>query len=525
MSRNGFSRIMVTASLALMATLSAWAQPNILSYQGVLSNSNGEAAADGLYDMQFDLFDAETAGASVWTESHAGVLVTDGAFGVMLGGTSPASAQALAAAVPAHPGLWLQVTVTPQAGVPEVFLPRVALGSAPKALSTIAEEVTYDNGASGLAAENVQEALDEVEDRIDILELGSPGGAVASVFGRTGAVTAQAGDYSAAQVALTPAGGVAATDVQAAIAELDAEKAAAVHTHNLQDLTGAVTDAQVPNTITVDLAASATTAANAETLDGIDSTGFALSGHGHNLQDLGGAVTDAQVPDSITVDFATSAGSATTATNATNANNAGTLDGIDSTGFALSGHGHNLQDLGGAVTDAQVPNNVTVDLASDSNLLDSIDSTGFARSYNAPPIGAIIAWHKDFAGTPALPTGWAECNGQTLSLAGSPYNGATLPNLNGALTADSGTATKGRFLRGHTASGQVEADQDNSVQYVRTAGDDGAPVGSNVTLPANGGEVRTSTWYEGSRDSMFFKRFGREVRPLNFSVVWIIRVL
>lgn len=49
-------------------------------------------------------------------------------------------------------------------------------------------------------------------------------GGVASVFGRTGAVVAVSGDYSAALIANTPAGGIAAVTVQAAIDELDTEK-------------------------------------------------------------------------------------------------------------------------------------------------------------------------------------------------------------------------------------------------------------------------------------------------------------
>jgi hypothetical protein len=61
---------------------------------------------------------------------------------------------------------------------------------------------------------------------------------VDSVFGRTGAVVAAASDYDADQVDFTPAGGIAATDVQAAIEELDSEKAAGVHAHNVvTDLT------------------------------------------------------------------------------------------------------------------------------------------------------------------------------------------------------------------------------------------------------------------------------------------------
>jgi hypothetical protein len=50
--------------------------------------------------------------------------------------------------------------------------------------------------------------------------------AVLSVFGRQGVVTAQSGDYSASQITNTPAGDIVATDVQAAINELDTEKLA-----------------------------------------------------------------------------------------------------------------------------------------------------------------------------------------------------------------------------------------------------------------------------------------------------------
>ena len=55
--------------------------------------------------------------------------------------------------------------------------------------------ILYDNGASGLSATTVQDALDEVA-----AGGGGGGGAVASVFGRTGAVAAAAGDYDASQV-------------------------------------------------------------------------------------------------------------------------------------------------------------------------------------------------------------------------------------------------------------------------------------------------------------------------------------
>jgi hypothetical protein len=48
---------------------------------------------------------------------------------------------------------------------------------------------------------------------------------VNSVFGRTGVVTAQSGDYIASQITNTPAGLISSTTVQAALNELDTEKA------------------------------------------------------------------------------------------------------------------------------------------------------------------------------------------------------------------------------------------------------------------------------------------------------------
>jgi hypothetical protein len=69
-----------------------------------------------------------------------------------------------------------------------------------------------------------------------------------------------------------------------------------------------------------------------------------------------------------------------------------------------------------------------------------------------PPIGTIVSWAKSLTGTPALPANWVECNGATLSDAGSPLNGQVMPNLN---------ATN-RFLRGSTSSGATGGSETHS---------------------------------------------------------------
>ena len=95
-------------------------------------------------------------------------------------------------------------------------LSAIALGDAEALASAVA--VTP---AGGITATNVQDALEELDAAL------AGAGAVSSVFGRTGAVTATAGDYTATQVTNTPAGNIAATTVQAALNELDTEKLAA----------------------------------------------------------------------------------------------------------------------------------------------------------------------------------------------------------------------------------------------------------------------------------------------------------
>lgn len=64
---------------------------------------------------------------------------------------------------------------------------------------------------------------------------------VQSVFGRTGNISPQSGDYSASQVSNTPSGNISSTNVQAAINELDAEKSDISHSHPLAgDVTGSL---------------------------------------------------------------------------------------------------------------------------------------------------------------------------------------------------------------------------------------------------------------------------------------------
>jgi cysteine-rich repeat protein len=143
------------------------------------------------------------------------------------------------------------------------------------------------------------------------------------------------------------------------------------------------------------------------------------------------------------------------------------------------------------------------------------------RANAGPPVGAIVAWHRDLANTPLLASGWVPANGQVLNDPLSPYGGVdpeTMPDLNAT----------GRFLRGGASSGATqedrfqghwhEVDPGHAVAYVAPGGpwrsggsDDDTPIGLSV-----GGPVAYGGY--GS------PRYGGETRPVNMSVVWIVKV-
>lgn len=110
-------------------------------------------------------------------------------------------------------------------------------------------------------------------------------GGVASVFGRTGIVTAQAGDYGASLITNTPAGNIAAVTVQAALNELDTEKAA-ISSLAAVALSGDYGDLlNAPNLATV-----ATTGAYSD-LSGTPTLGTIASQNANNVTISGGSIT------------------------------------------------------------------------------------------------------------------------------------------------------------------------------------------------------------------------------------------
>jgi hypothetical protein len=125
-----------------------------------------------------------------------------------------------------------------------------------------------------------------------------------------------------------------------------------------------------------------------------------------------------------------------------------------------------------------------------------------------PPVGAIIAWHKNFSnGVPPLPENWRECNGQMLNDPTSPLHGVTLPDLNG----------ENRFLRGSNTSGNLYGDPTHAHTY---AGTIDATVDTVEVQGGSGQFVAATTHvhtYGGQTDAA-------DTIPPSMEIVWIIRI-
>lgn len=181
---------------------------------------------------------------------------------------------------------------------------------------------------------------------------------------------------------------------------------------------------------------------------------------------------------------------------------------------------------------ANVPNTFTNGQVADANQVNE----NFNTVYAIVPIGGVMPWHKSLNVSVVLPDQWVECNGQTIVDAASPFDGLTVPDLNGATGEHGG---KGLFLRGGTSSGNFEEDQMQSHKH-----DDSGHTQTdswwnnehpNGIYSLSGGvhiKIKSSarTGYANLGDPTDSgtgagePRHGAETRPINMSMVWIIRI-
>ena len=92
--------------------------PHEINYQGWLGTADDTTAVTGTFTMVFKIYDAETGGSNLWSETHE-VQVSRGVFNVILGSSNPIPTEIFTGAP-----LWLEISVAD-----EVLSPRQKLVS------------------------------------------------------------------------------------------------------------------------------------------------------------------------------------------------------------------------------------------------------------------------------------------------------------------------------------------------------------------------------------------------------------
>jgi hypothetical protein len=262
------------------------AVPLLVNYQGQLrSPTTGEPVADGLYEMRFRIYDAESAGNLLWTGSHSSlngnpVEVENGLFHVILGS---GEGNALDTSIFNGAERWLEIRV----GM-ETLTPRQRITSA--AFSIVSENsrllggkqasefagATHSHLGSDIASGTVAEA------RIDPL--------ITRDSEKDASIGAHAAVADAHHARYTDAEARAAMGTKSDTNPLNHDK-----TKSFSDLTDVASDAQIPAAI----------ARDAEVTSAI-STHTAVANAHHakttSFTELTDVASDAQIPGAIARD-------------------------------------------------------------------------------------------------------------------------------------------------------------------------------------------------------------------------------
>jgi hypothetical protein len=117
--------VVTLVSLSLAATGQV---PELMGYQGVVSDASSGEPLIGEFPMTFRIYDVEEGGEYLWEEFHPSVPVSGGLFSVVLGqGTPP---MPLTADLFGEPHRWLEIEVDG-----ETITPRAQLASVPYSFS------------------------------------------------------------------------------------------------------------------------------------------------------------------------------------------------------------------------------------------------------------------------------------------------------------------------------------------------------------------------------------------------------
>lgn len=130
-SRTIFLVLLLTLSTLLAAATARAGVPQLIHYQGTLTNTSGQLVADGQYNVEFRIYDVPTGGTPLWIEPWDGtttpISTVGGVFNVLLGTNVPFAESFFAD----HPATYLAIRV----GSDSEMLPRQRIASVGYAFS------------------------------------------------------------------------------------------------------------------------------------------------------------------------------------------------------------------------------------------------------------------------------------------------------------------------------------------------------------------------------------------------------
>ncbi len=137
----------------IFATVAFSQIPQTMSYQGVLTDAQGNAVADGSYSLTFNLYESATGGSSIWGETQD-IAVVNGVFNAILGSVTPLSNSF-------DRPYWLGIAI----GSDAELEPRIELTASAYSLNarSVADNaVTRDKIAAGQVVKSINELTDTI---------------------------------------------------------------------------------------------------------------------------------------------------------------------------------------------------------------------------------------------------------------------------------------------------------------------------------------------------------------------------
>ncbi|MGE3799753.1 MAG: beta strand repeat-containing protein [Candidatus Kapaibacterium sp.] len=159
--RASFILLLLSGSIAFVPQARGQSQiPQLLNYQGVLSDALRTAVPDAAYKLTFRIYSAETGGAALWEETNT-VSTIDGIFETLLGLSAPLT-------LPFDQPYWLAIELEGEAEM----TPRIPFVSTPYAMNASNAVIAETAMALHPAALDVVHTLNGLEGRLTVVGAG-----------------------------------------------------------------------------------------------------------------------------------------------------------------------------------------------------------------------------------------------------------------------------------------------------------------------------------------------------------------